>query len=84
MKTKLVRIGNSQGIRLPKSLIEECRLEGDVELDVKDGMILIRNPHQPRAGWSDAFAEMHSKGDDQILIDHRIHTAWDDQEWEWK
>jgi antitoxin MazE len=84
MKTKLVRIGNSRGIRLPKSVIEQAGLGEEVELDVGEGQIVIRSKRNPREGWEEACRRMHECGDDQ-LIDGPLPslTKFDEEEWEW-
>jgi antitoxin MazE len=67
MKTRLVRIGNSRGIRLPKALIVEAGLTDEVELHVRDGAIVIERASIPRAGWAQAAKEMHERDQDQLL-----------------
>jgi len=84
MKTTLIPIGNSRGIRIPKPFIEQCGLEKQVEIDVRDSMILIRAPRQPRAGWDDAFARMAQAGDDKLMDASLTSNRWDKEEWEWK
>lgn len=84
MKTNVVRIGNSRGIRIPKKLLEQCRLEGEVELEVVNNQLLVRPVATPRSGWSDAFRRMHEKGDDTLLDEERLSpTEWEKTEWEW-
>ena len=84
MKTRIVRIGNSQGIRIPKPLLEEAGLPEEVELEVEDGTILIRSPMRPREGWAAAFQSMTKAGDDQLLDEDAVQSSlWDDGEWEW-
>ncbi len=84
MKTTLIPIGNSRGVRIPKPFIEQCGLTGQVEMDVRDCMILIHAPRQPRAGWADAFKQMALKGDDTLLDGQSPSTRWDEEEWQWK
>jgi len=84
MKTTLVSIGNSRGVRIPKPLIEQCGFENEVEMDVRDGMILLRAPRKPREGWGDAFAAMARAGDDKLLDGHCSATHWEDEQWQWK
>jgi antitoxin MazE len=55
MKTNVVRIGNSRGIRIPKKLLEECRLEETVELEAHKDHLVIRSVAKPRNGWDEAF-----------------------------
>lgn len=67
MKTRIVRIGNSQGVRIPKLLIERSNLSEEVELTAQDNQIIIRSARQPRADWENSFREMAARGDDQLL-----------------
>jgi antitoxin MazE len=84
MKTRIVRIGNSQGIRIPKPLIEQAGLSGEVEISVQDGSLVIKSVARPRAGWATAFEEMAKHGDDALIDDvSPIATKWDEDEWEW-
>jgi len=66
MKTKVVRIGNSQGVRIPKTLLEQCSLQGAVELEVREGQLVLRSATRPRAGWGEAFRRMREHGDDLL------------------
>ena len=82
MKAKLVRIGNSRGIRLPKPLIEQAGLSDEVELEARKGAIVISPANGARAGWEDAARDLHEHGDDQ-MVGHQVNTKFDDEEWEW-
>jgi antitoxin MazE len=82
MKTRLVRIGNSRGVRLPKALIIQAGLTEEVELHVKDGAIVIARAAAPRQGWAEAAQKMHQREED-ILFDPPIPTKFDDKDWEW-
>ena len=82
MKTKIVRIGNSRGVRIPKPLLEEAGLEEQVQLRVVEGGIMIESERAPRAGWAEAAALANDRGDD-ALLDVAIPTRFDDAEWEW-
>jgi len=84
IKTRIVRIGNSQGIRIPKPLLEEAGLPEEVELAVEDGTIMIRSPTRPREGWADTYRSMAEAGDDQLLDEEAVQSSsWDEGEWEW-
>jgi antitoxin MazE len=83
MKTKLIRIGNSRGVRIPKPLLEQSGLEGEVRLRVVEGGILVEAEKSSRAGWSAAAAEAHERGDDHLL-EQPLPTQFDDSEWEWE
>ncbi len=84
MKTTLIPIGNSRGVRIPKPFIEQCGLAEQVEMDVQDCMIVIHAPRQPRAGWGGAFARMARAGDDKLLDGQPTSTRWDEEDWQWK
>jgi len=82
MRTHLVRIGNSRGVRLPKPLIVQAGLTDEVELHVRDGAIVIERAAAPRAGWANAAREMQQR-DGELLLDPHTATHFDDKEWEW-
>lgn len=66
MRANIIRIGNSQGIRIPKILLEQSRLGTEVELVVENETIVIRSAAHPRAGWGEKFRLMSESGDDKI------------------
>ena len=82
MKARLVRIGNSRGIRLPKPLIEEAGLKEDVQLRVRDGALIITSSTRPRSGWAAAARRAHENHDDRLL-DEPTTTEFDRNEWRW-
>ncbi|MGH7646332.1 MAG: AbrB/MazE/SpoVT family DNA-binding domain-containing protein [Gemmatimonadales bacterium] len=82
MKTRLVRIGNSRGVRLPKPLIEEAGLADEVELRVRSGAIVIAPVAGARAGWADAARRLRERGEDRPL-EPPTATRFDEEEWEW-
>ena len=83
-RARIVRIGNSRGIRLPKALLEECQLGDTVDLSVEEGALVVRPIRSPRDGWDAAFQAMAGAGDDVLLdADSPMRTAWDVAEWEW-
>jgi antitoxin MazE len=84
MKTRIVSIGNSQGIRIPKRLLEQTRLLGEVEISVEANALVIRPINKPRANWATAFQQMAQRGDDTLLDDVAPSlSGWDENEWEW-
>lgn len=84
VKTRIIRIGNSQGVRIPKPLLEQSGITGDVELEVEDNKIIIHAVAQPRRGWEKAFAAMAEQGDDQLLDPDVIDSEWEAEEWQWE
>lgn len=84
MKARVVRIGNSQGLRIPKAVIEQCNLHGAVDLIVQQGQLVVRSAAKARAGWDQAFEEMHRHGDDQLVDRGASSTSkWDRKDWKW-
>jgi antitoxin MazE len=85
MRTRLVRIGNSQGIRIPKPVIVQIGLSGEVELTVRENALVVAPVRAARAGWSAAFRAMAERRDD-ALVDGELPslTTWDRDEWQWK
>lgn len=82
MKARLVRIGNSRGIRLPKPLIEEAGLTEEVELRVREGAIVIARAAAPRSGWAEAARRLRQHNED-VLLDAPTPTRFDEKEWKW-
>ena len=84
VRTRIVKIGNSQGIRIPKVLLEQSGLGEHVELEVQAGQIIVRVGKHPRQGWDEQFRLMAEQGDDQLLDgDGASLSQWDEEEWEW-
>ncbi|MFL6375437.1 MAG: AbrB/MazE/SpoVT family DNA-binding domain-containing protein [Pyrinomonadaceae bacterium] len=81
MKSQIIQIGNSQGIRIPKVLLEETRISGDVDLELHPDGILIRKAQRPRDGWADAFKTMAENDDDEL--DDSASTSFETKEWQW-
>ena len=82
MKTHLVRIGNSRGVRLPKTIIAQAGLTDEVELGVRDGAVIIARTTSARSGWADAARQMHQRDEDRLL-DTSTLTRFDEKEWKW-
>jgi len=83
MKTRIIQIGNSQGVRIPKILLEQSGLSDEVDLKMNNGEIVIKPAKKNRAGWEEAFRKMAEKGDDRLLDAETLSTqsSWDDEEW---
>jgi antitoxin MazE len=82
IRSKVVKIGNSRGIRIPRSLLEQAGLTEEVELSVQGDKLIVQSAHLPRQGWDARFLEMAEAGDDQML-DEITLSSWDEEEWEW-
>ncbi len=82
-KTRIVRIGNSRGIRVPKGLLEQAQLPEEVELQAEPGRLVVRAAQGPRAGWAAAAKAMRVRDEDQLL-DAPTLTRFDAEDWQWR
>jgi antitoxin MazE len=84
MRARVIKIGNSQGLRIPKPILEQTGILDDVEIEVEKNMIIIRPVKNTREGWDEAFKMMREQGDDESIIDDKNLThSWDEEEWQW-
>ena len=84
MRARVVKIGNSQGVRIPKPILEQTGIKEDVELEVDKNQIIIRPVSNPRVGWDFAFKTMATKDDDGLIPGtENISHSWDEEEWQW-
>ncbi len=82
MKTDLVRIGNSRGIRIPKPLIEQCGFGDTVEVRIERDRLVISPERRPRQDWNEAFRAAGSASEDEILLQSGSNE-FDREEWRW-
>lgn len=68
MEVTVIKIGNSRGIRLSKTILERYNIRDTVDLILEKGQIIIKPLSRPRKGWDKAFMEMNANGDDNLLI----------------
>jgi len=81
MKAQIIQIGNSQGVRIPKAVLQETKISGEVELEVCPEGILIRNISKPRSGWDEGFKRLAEIDDDAPRI--AATSTFDKKEWQW-
>lgn len=82
ISAQLVKIGNSQGIRIPKTILEQLDFSKGIELLVVDKQLIVRPKQVPRANWQEQFKQMHNNKDD-LLIDHETENVFDQEDWHW-
>lgn len=83
-KTRVIKIGNSQGIRIPKVFLEQVQFEEEVELELQAAQIIVRPAYPRRHNWEESFKVMAERGDDYLLdAEGLAGTEWDEEEWEW-
>ncbi len=83
MRARVIKIGNSQGLRIPKPVLDQTGIRDDVEIEVKGEQIIIRPVKNVREGWDSAFRAMRENGDDEPIIDTNLSHPWDEDEWQW-
>ncbi len=81
-KARIIQIGNSRGIRVPKALLDQAELPEEVELSAEPGRLVVRAARRPRAGWVEAARAMRERADDRLL-DEPTATRFDAEGWEW-
>ena len=69
MQVRVIKIGNSKGIRLSKTILQKYDIKDNVELILEDEQIVVKPAGKARQGWDAAFKKMHHEGDDQLLMD---------------
>jgi antitoxin MazE len=80
MRSRLVRIGNSRGLRLPKTLLAESGLADEVEITLERGALVIRAARSPREGWAESVERL---GTDKAPWPH-LPSRFDEEEWRWE
>lgn len=83
MKLLLIQIGNSWGIRIPKTLLQQCKFKKSVRVTIVNGNLVLSADKGPRDGWEDAFKKMAVAGDDRLLDQNFFDSSFDKDEWEW-
>ena len=83
MRARVIKIGNSQGFRIPKPILEQTGIRDDVEIEVEKNRIIVRPVENVREGWDRAFEEMSEAGDDAPVIDDGLSHSWDEEQWQW-
>ncbi len=78
MDAKIIAIGNSKGVRIPRNVLDKLRLrEGDpIEIELGDQSIVLRLGYRARAGWAEQFAHNPAVSED-LWSDLPIDEAWD-------
>lgn len=72
MKIKLIKIGNSMGVRLPQSVIKECQFENELELHIRQGSVVLSPVVKNRYGWKELMQSELNK-----------YPIKAEGEWEW-
>ena len=80
METAIIKIGNSRGLRLSKSILDKYNIKERVEIILEKGRIILKPIEKPRKNWETAFQKMNLENDDQLLIndvfDNETFEVW--------
>jgi len=68
METSIIKIGNSKGLRLSKTILEKYNIKDKVELILEKGQIVLKPIRRPRKNWEREFKKMHLNNDDKLLM----------------
>ena len=82
LKARIVRIGNSRGVRIPSAVLDQLDLGPEIEMTVKANQLVIRPLRHARRSWDASFGAIAKHGDDRLL-DETNPTQWEKMEWEW-
>lgn len=82
MHAQLVQIGNSKGLRLPKTILRQCGIVSDVELEVSEGAIIVRPAAPVRQGWAEAARELAASGGGEPMLEG-FGNEFDEKNWQW-
>ncbi|MFB5944803.1 AbrB/MazE/SpoVT family DNA-binding domain-containing protein [Albibacterium profundi] len=78
METPIIKIGNSKGLRLSKTILETYKIKDKVELIFEEGRIILKPIATPRENWEKEFIKMSENNDDKLLI----NDVFDDEDLE--
>lgn len=84
MKAEIRKIGNSRGIILPKSILDQCHFENDVDMEITNNALIIRPIFSRRAGWKESFEQIHRSDEDKTLLKwQNVVNVSDTEDFEW-
>jgi antitoxin MazE len=82
MLTTIRRLGNSQGVLIPKPLLQQVGLVDQAEMLVEGDSLVLRRPKaEPRRGWAAAAERVAAAGDDGLVLPAFAND--NDSELEW-
>jgi len=82
MKARLVRIGGSRGLLLPRAFIEKAGIKDEVEVTLREGALVVKSTEHPRAGWEAAVNLLLERGEDHVIEETPV-LRFDDRAWKW-
>lgn len=83
IRTSLIKIGNSTGLRIPRTILRQLKLTGEVELEVKQDYLIVKSAENPRSNWDEAFRCAGEEPDESLDEWSAMGLAEDRSEWIW-
>jgi len=84
MTIKLIKIGSSRGVRLPKKLIEKFNFGDELEMEIRKDGLLLKKSSNPRRGWyQNIHKELKNEGFTEDLIPGSFKNEFDESDWQW-
>lgn len=83
MKAEIIKIGNSKGIRIPKTILMQCKLDKAVNIEIKNNELVITPHQEARENWGYEFKQMATNNNDMLLDEDIVDHSWDKEEWLW-
>ena len=80
MEAPIIKIGNSKGLRLSKTILDQYNIKDKVEIILEMGQIILKPIKEPRKDWENAFEKMHKEGGDTLLMND-VFTDENFEEW---
>jgi antitoxin MazE len=78
---KVVPIGNSRGVHLPKATLTKYSIKSSVHLEEREEGILLRSKNDKRLSWEDTFNEMAREKEDWSDLDAAAADGLDRDSW---
>lgn len=81
IELKVVQIGNSRGVRLPKTVLDRYAITDAVVLEAREEGLLLRNKKDKRLSWEDTYKEMAHEREDWSDLDTAVGDGLDKERW---
>ena len=82
MQISIRRMGNSQGVLIPKPILQQVGLEDRAEMIVEGDALILRRPRPAlRAGWAEASQQIAASGEETLALSEFSNEA--DEDWTW-
>ena len=80
---KLVPIGNSKGVRIPKALLQKYGLSNSLLLEETDRGLLLRKKDEDKLSWEDTYQAMANEKEDWVDFDTALLDGLEEEDFEY-